>query len=247
MTEEDIIKLIRTGGESMNVGVKALYEAMAQHFLRFFVLKGATSEEAKDVLQETMVKIVRSAHGFSGDGSAKSWMWQIARNCLIDHQRKIGTVDSHESIKAARAAVAQSAREAAQRSEDTTFENGVKVTRLPYVGNITKYAEQIADSRPVTVTVSDEHWGHLENTIIDPNVAICNTESLDECVNSGLEVFGRREPERHLAITLQVDGHSIEEIGLRIGRTIAATKEYLSQCRKKLQPYIAHCTELLST
>ena len=46
---------------------------------------------------------------------------------------------------------------------------------------------------------------------------------------------------------LQMDGHSIEEIGLRIGRTIAATKEYLSQCKKKIQPYIAHCTELLGT
>jgi hypothetical protein len=45
---------------------------------------------------------------------------------------------------------------------------------------------------------------------------------------------------------LQMDGLSVEEIGHRIGRTIAATKEYLSQCKKKIQPYIAHCTDLLA-
>jgi hypothetical protein len=42
-----------------------------------------------------------------------------------------------------------------------------------------------------------------------------------------------------------MEGESIEEIGNRIGRTIAATKEYLSQCKKKLLPFISHCRELL--
>jgi RNA polymerase sigma factor (sigma-70 family) len=194
MTEEDIIKMIRTGGVAMNVGVKALYAEAAQPFLRFFVYKGSTSEEAKDVLQETMVKIVRSVESFGGEGSAKSWMWQIARNCLIDHQRKTGALTNHET------------------------------------------------------TVNDEHWHHLEEVTSDPNATVCNDNgSVDECVTAGLDVFGKREPERALVLLLQMDGHSIEEIGLRIGRTIAATKEYLSQCKKKIQPYIAHCIELLST
>lgn len=175
----------------MNLAVKALYRETAQPFLRFFVYKGSTPEEAKDVLQETMVKIVRSAESFGGDGSAKSWMWQIARNCLIDHQRKAGTLTSHET------------------------------------------------------TVSDEHWQLLEEITPDP---VCgNKGSVDECVTVGLDAFGQREPDRALVLLLQMDGHSIEEIGLRIGRTIAATKEYLSQCKKKIQPYIAHCTELLPT
>jgi RNA polymerase sigma-70 factor (ECF subfamily) len=194
MTEEDIIKMIRTGGAAMNVGVKALYAEAAQPFLRFFVYKGSTSEEAKDVLQETMVKIVRSVESFGGEGSAKSWMWQIARNCLIDHQRKTGALTNHET------------------------------------------------------TVSDEHWQYLEEVTSDPTATVCNDNSfVDECVTAGLDVFGKREPERALVLLLQMDGHSIEEIGLRIGRTIAATKEYLSQCKKKIQPYIAHCIELLST
>ena len=178
----------------MNVGIRALYGNVGQPLLRFFVYNGVTTDQAKDVLQETMVKIVRSATSFAGEGSAKAWIWQIARNCLIDQQRKTGAMANHETI------------------------------------------------------VSDEQWDHLEKTTVDPNASICTTEgSVDECVSAGLESFGSHEPERALVLLLQMDGHSIEEIGLRIGRTIAATKEYLSQCKKKIQPYIAHCTELLTT
>lgn len=178
----------------MNAGLRALYGNVGQTMLRFFVYRGVSGEEAKDVLQETMVKIVRSAASFNGEGSAEAWIWQIARNCLIDHQRKIGTLKNHETA------------------------------------------------------VNDEQWDHLEKTTADPNSSICTTEgSVDECVSAGLESFGSREPERALVLLLQMDGHSIEEIGLRIGRTIAATKEFLSQCKKKIQPYISHCTEFLTT
>jgi DNA-directed RNA polymerase specialized sigma24 family protein len=52
-------------------------------------------------------------------------------------------------------------------------------------------------------------------------------------------------PERAYALTLQMEGASIAEISERLGRSLAAAKEYLSQCRKKVQPFVAHCTELL--
>ena len=63
---------------------------------------------------------------------------------------------------------------------------------------------------------------------------------------AGLGAFNSREPERAYVLMLQMDGLSIDDIGQRIDRTVAATKEYLSQCKKKIQPYIAHCTELLA-
>ena len=69
--------------------------------------------------------------------------------------------------------------------------------------------------------------------------------SADECVAEGLLQFGEQLPDRAHALVLQMEGESIEEIGHRIGRTIAATKEYLSQCKKKLAPFISHCRELL--
>jgi DNA-directed RNA polymerase specialized sigma24 family protein len=65
-------------------------------------------------------------------------------------------------------------------------------------------------------------------------------------VATGLGAFSNSEPERAYVLTLQMEGLSIQEIGQRIGRTVAATKEYLSQCKKKIQPFIAHCTEHLT-
>ena len=193
MTEEDIIKLIRTGGKAMDAGVKALYQTTAQPMLRFFVYRGISSDEAKDVLQETLLKIVRSAESFTGDGAAKAWFWQIARNCLTDYQRKQSSVGTHETA------------------------------------------------------VNDEQWARLEETTPGPaSTEGAGVQSVDECVAAGLGAFNSREPERAYVLMLQMDGLSIDDIGQRIDRTVAATKEYLSQCKKKIQPYIAHCTELLA-
>ena len=193
MTEENIIQLIRAGGNAMDAGVKALYQSAAQPMLRFFVFKGVSGDDAKDILQETFVKIVRSASSFSGAGPAKAWIWQIARNCLTDHQRKQGSLANHETA------------------------------------------------------VNDEQWLSLEETTADPAAPSCGTVgTVDECVSAGLDKFNRVEPERAMVLMLQMDGLSIDEIGLRIGRTMAATKEYLSQCKKKIQPFIAHCTDLLA-
>jgi RNA polymerase sigma factor (sigma-70 family) len=193
LTEDEIIKLICAGGKATDAGVRALYQNAAQPMLRFFAFKGLTGDDAKDVLQETFVKIVRSADSFTGDGAAKAWIWQIARNCMIDHQRKKGSLVDHE------------------------------------------------------IAFSDEQWRSLEETTADPKISYRAADSVDACVSSGLDNFSRIEPDRAMVLMLQMDGLSIEEIGLRIGRTAAATKEYLSQCKKKIQPFIAHCLDLLAT
>ena len=191
VTEEEIIKLIRNGGKAMDAGVKALYQGTAQHMLRFFVHRGLSGDEAKDVLQDTFVKIVRGAAGFTGEGTAKSWIWQIARNCLSDQLRSKLSLNSHETVFA------------------------------------------------------DEDWRSIEETTAAP--AACATGiSVDQCVAEGLAAFASQIPDRAYVLTLQMEGMSIDDIGTRIGRTVAATKEYLSQCKKKIQPFIAHCTELLA-
>ena len=177
----------------MDAGVKTLFQSMGKPMLRYFVYAGGVSpDEAKDVLQETLIKIVRGAASFGGHGTAKAWMWQVARNCLVDHQRKQMSIAKRE------------------------------------------------------VAINDDQWDSLAERPAEPKPA-SPKNSVEECVAAGLDAFRIREPDRHLVLTLQMEGTSIEEIGYRIGRTMAATKEYLSQCRKKIQPFIAHCTDLLAT
>lgn len=71
------------------------------------------------------------------------------------------------------------------------------------------------------------------------------TQSVNECIAAGLEDFAAEWPDRYAVLMAQLDGEDIASIGNRIGRTVAATKEFLSQCRKKLAPFISHCTPLL--
>ena len=191
MPEEDIITGIRGGGRLMDAALRALYGATAQHMLRFFVYRGVSADEAKDVLQDTFTKIVFNIAEYRDGGTARSWIWQIARNCLIDHQRKIGRLAEHETA------------------------------------------------------VNDEQWTAIQE--VTPAPATCQPgQTADECMSVGLEVFAQQMPDRAYVLTLVMDGISLADIGEQIGRTAAATKTFLFECRKKLKPFVAHCAELLN-
>jgi RNA polymerase sigma factor (sigma-70 family) len=190
MNDEQMLHLIAQGGRTRDAAVKTLFQGKAQHMLRFFVHLGVSADEAKDVLQETFVKIVLRANTYNGGGAATSWIWQVARNCLMDHLRKKSRIGEEE------------------------------------------------------VAVDLDDWQLIEETTPAATDAIA-PHSVDECVSRGLQAFALEMPERAYALTLQMEGASIAEISERLGRSLAAAKEYLSQCRKKVQPFVAHCTELL--
>lgn len=92
----------------------------------------------------------------------------------------------------------------------------------------------------------DEH-SDLAGSVAQFDVPGALQLTVDECVSSGLDAFAKDHADRAYALTLQMDGASIEHIASVIGRTATATKQYLSQCRKKLEPYVARCTELLTS
>lgn len=68
---------------------------------------------------------------------------------------------------------------------------------------------------------------------------------VERCMRDALFAFKVAEPARCQALELQKDGYSINEISSVIQRSLAATKEFLSQSKKKLKPFIQHCFELL--
>lgn len=241
MTEEEIITLIRAGGKALDAGVKALYQSMAQPMLRFFVHQGVSGEDAKDVLQETLIKIVRNSESFGGSGTAKAWMWQVARNCLIDHKRK-GSILQPSAYEKDLVESKESSVADIRMNGTTEVRDGVQVTAFQYAGK-----PAANERRSLTSSVGDAEWQHIEKTEASPDFEVFVDErAAEQCVSEGLDAFSKQEPERAYVLMLQMDGSSVEEIGQRIGRTVAATKEYLSQCKKKIQPFIAHCNELLS-
>jgi RNA polymerase sigma factor (sigma-70 family) len=71
-------------------------------------------------------------------------------------------------------------------------------------------------------------------------------EDITDCVQRHFSVFAKESPER--ASTLQlavVEGWTMEELAEYLKRTPAATREYLSQCRKKLKEYLLPCADLV--
>jgi RNA polymerase sigma factor (sigma-70 family) len=188
--EEYYLKLICSGGKAVDAGVRGIYELFARKFLRFFCSQGLSEHDSRDVLQDTMIKIVRNAHTYAGRGAVSSWTWQIARNCLSEYHRR-------EARRAGR-----------------------------------------------EIFVDDDEWSGIE--AVTPAYQECITAgTVDDCVATGLAQFSQLAPDRAYVLELQMEGNSIEEIALQIGRTPGAAKEYLSQCRKRLTPFIEHCVDLL--
>ena len=70
---------------------------------------------------------------------------------------------------------------------------------------------------------------------------------LTECVRKAFDAFGRADNDRAQTIMLAVvEGWSIKDMASFLDRTPAATREYLSQCRKKLRVFLEPCREYLT-
>ena len=192
-----MITAIKSGGRRQELALQALYRKTAA-FRRHFLYKGLSVQVADDLIQETIVKIFRSAASYSGSGgfgdsSANAWMWTIAKNVMNDHLRVRKTDE---------------------------------------------------------ISIDDEELGEASRSALEVELANKNPHGMigqtaQDCVSRGLEEFAAAHPDRHRALEMQLDGEDIASIGRRLGRTAAAAKEFLSQCKKKLSPFIEHCTELL--
>ena len=98
-------------------------------------------------------------------------------------------------------------------------------------------------------TLDDDGWALLENVsgdlhVIDPPAL---GDTLEDCVSRGFREFAKFEPERAEALSLVVDGYDTRKIARFLDRTEGATREYLSQCRKKVEEFLLPCRDYLAT
>ncbi len=105
------------------------------------------------------------------------------------------------------------------------------------------------DNTVIGGSLSDSDWSEShqaelkdgESSLIQDESARTAQLEIDFCVSKGMEDFCAEHPDRALVLMMQMDGESIESIARRIERTSAATKEYISQCKIRLKPFIEHC------
>lgn len=68
--------------------VENLYLQYASDLYRFALLSLRNPTEAEDAVQEVFLRVIRNREQFRGDSHIKAWIWQIARNYIVDTVRK---------------------------------------------------------------------------------------------------------------------------------------------------------------
>lgn len=66
---------------------EAIWQALAEPLRRFILKRVATPEDADDILQDVFMKIHARIGALKDVERVQSWVFQIARNAVIDHYR----------------------------------------------------------------------------------------------------------------------------------------------------------------
>ena len=86
-SDESLLARYREGdGKAFEI----LYARHRQSLYRFLLGLSGKPELAEEVYQETWLSLIRSASQPQGRATFRPWLFQIARNRLIDHWRKHG-------------------------------------------------------------------------------------------------------------------------------------------------------------
>jgi len=188
-TPEESLKWVVQGGKLAERGMENLFKLYGQRIKSFFRRHRFSDEEAADLLQETFIKVYRSADKFQGQSKVSTWLWTIARNSMLDYLRAKKPTDSYDEM---------------------------------LDGDLLEFS-----------CITDAH--SMEDVM-----------GLRDCVHRGFTAFSSEHPERASVMRLAVfEEWDIEELATFLTRTPAATREYLSQCRKKMRDFFEPCRDLI--
>lgn len=197
MTDEDrqLIDRIAAGGKTGEQAVAELFRRYAARIKLHFLRHRMSEEDAGDLLQETMMKIVRGAENFRSEAKVSTWIWSIAHHAMLDHVRR-PALDC-DDIDALNEELGDRWQLAAVQSAQAA---------------------------------SSERRAELER---------------DDCVETQFGEFSAGNPACGRALELKAfEGMSVRELADVLRRTEGATREFLSQCRKKLKPFLEPCLTL---
>jgi RNA polymerase sigma-70 factor (ECF subfamily) len=94
-------------------------------------------------------------------------------------------------------------------------------------------------------SVDEDELIDLAGAVADPPQA--ESRELADCVRGAFAAFGETFRDRAAVLSLVAfDGWTIDDVAAMLKRTPGATREYLSQCRKKLKAFLEPCREFLA-
>ena len=106
---------------------------------------------------------------------------------------------------------------------------------------------RIINGQP-TVNLDDEGWDTLEQAsdamhTFDPPTT---NNTLEGCVERGFANFAKKSPMRAYALSLQMEGYDTAYIAAATHHETGGIREYLSQCRKRIEEFLLPCRDYLS-
>ncbi len=93
--------------------------------------------------------------------------------------------------------------------------------------------------------VEDDDLINLAGAAVDTSPD--DSTEIDECVRRAFAAFAAENNDRAQVLSLVAfEGWAVDDVAAMIKRTPGATREYLSQCRKKLKDFLQPCREFLA-
>ena len=100
-TDEELLQAARAGDDE---ALEALLARHEQRVFRFGLRMCGNEEDARDVLQETLLAAFKGVRQFRGDAQLSTWLYQVARSfCTKARRRGVGEPARHEPIEGAAA------------------------------------------------------------------------------------------------------------------------------------------------
>ena len=190
------MRACREGGAAIERALQLLDRSYFAILFRESVRGLGDPESARDLVQDTFIKVWLRCATFQGDSELLPWIKSILRHGLLDRLRK------------------STSEVALDTAEDQAGDTQLRIAELS--------AELIP--RP------------------DSEAA---RAQLDDCFKRCWRRFETASPSHALVMTWIVeDGLTHEQIGELLGRTPGATREFISQCRKRARLHLAEWYEL---
>ncbi len=189
------MKACRDGGEAIEGPLRSLDRSFHGVLYRESFRAMRDAEAARDVVQETFIKVWGRCITYQGESELLPWIRSILRHAILDRLRKPN-------------------REVALEDED----GGLGLI--------------------------ERHPGDTAVRAVAPDEEL-HRRQLDACFARCWSRFESAAPAHAAVMTWIVeDGMSNEEIARLLGRTPGATREFISQCRKRARFYLAEWHEL---
>ena len=88
LSDQEILELAERAGQGEREALGRLAGALRPLICRWALVMTGDPQDAEDVAQIVLMKMLTSMEGFDGRSKVTSWVYRITRNASLDHQRR---------------------------------------------------------------------------------------------------------------------------------------------------------------